>query len=385
MTSAAPRVHFPRDDGFHEDLKARAEAWLARTGKRATGDAAMKAKTATIFAWHLGAYALLLALGPGAPLLSAALVLSLALSTVGIGFAIMHDANHGSWSGRRFVNRLVGLSLDAIGGSSYVWRHKHNVRHHTYANIEGLDADLEAEPFLRLAPGQRRRAWHRFQHLYAWPIYGFLAPKWWLVDDAKDLLTGRIGQVAFPRPPAGELALAVLGKVFFLTWSLAVPLLVFRTPWVLAYWFGGAMVAGVVLAVVFQLAHVVPAAEFHAAGEPGRKMPTGWAEHQVRTTVDFAPGSPLLTWYLGGLNYQVVHHLLPMYCHVHYPALAGIVAETCRDHGIPYRSEPTLLGALRGHGRLLRNLGRPLVSGAAARPLRSGLTEELGTAEERAV
>jgi len=366
MTDAAPRVHFPRDDGFHADLKARAEAWLARTGRTASGGLAMHAKTASIFAWHAGAYALLLAFGAGSPLLAALLTLSLALSTVGIGFAVMHDANHGAWSSSRAVNRLVGLSLDAIGGSSYVWRFKHNVRHHTYSNIQGLDADLEAEPFLRLAPGQPRRPWHGLQQLYAWPLYGFLAPKWWLFDDARDLITGRIGTLPFPRPPAVELAFFVLGKLFFLGWSIAVPLAVFRTPWVLAYWFGGSLVAGVVLAVVFQLAHVVPSAEFFQAGEPGHRMATGWAEHQVRATVDFAPGNPLLTWYLGGLNYQVVHHLFPTYCHLHYPALAAIVAETCKAHGITYRSEPTLRGALAGHFRLLHTLGARTAPAAAA-------------------
>ena len=357
MISPAPRVHFPGDDGFYSDLKSRAEAYLSRTGRPAWGGLAMHSKTGLILAWHAGAYALLLAFGGSSLPLAFLLVLSLALSTVGIGFAVMHDANHGAWSQSPIVNRAVGLSLDIVGGSSYVWRFKHNVRHHTYANIDGLDADIDAAPFLRLAPTQRRRFLHRWQHLYAWPLYGLLAPKWWLYDDAADLWTGRIGALPFPRPPAREITFAVVGKLLFLAWSLAVPLLVFRTPWVLAFWLGGSLVAGVVLAVVFQLAHVVPSAEFHAAAPGSKRMSTSWAEHQVRTTVDFAPGNPLLTWYLGGLNYQVEHHLFPTYCHLHYPALSAIVAATCRDHGVPYRSERTLRGALVAHGRLLRTLG----------------------------
>jgi linoleoyl-CoA desaturase len=367
MTSPAPRVHFPGDDGFHSALKARAEEYLARSGRPPWGGLAMHLKTATILAWHAGGYALLLAFGGASLPLAILLTFSLALSTVGIGFAVMHDANHGAWSRSPVVNRAVGLTLDLVGGSSYVWRFKHNVRHHTYSNIDGLDSDVDAAPFLRLAPSQRRRLLHRFQHLYAWPLYGLLAPKWWVYDDAADLLTGRIGGLPFPRPPARETAFFVLGKLAFLSWSLVVPLLVFRTPWVLAFWLGGSLVSGVVLAVVFQLAHIVPSAEFHAAAPGSQRMGTGWAEHQVRTTVDFAPGNPLLTWYLGGLNYQVEHHLFPAFCHLHYPALSVIVQATCRDHGVPYRSERTLRGAIAAHGRFLRELGAP----PAARPATS--------------
>jgi linoleoyl-CoA desaturase len=361
MRPTGPRVHFPRDDGFHADLKARAAAYLATTRRPEWGGHAMHAKTATILAWHVASYALLLGLGATSLPLAVVLTVSLALSTVGIGFAVMHDANHGAWSGSPTTNRAVGLTLDLVGGSSYVWRFKHNVRHHTYSNIDGLDADVDAGPFLRLAPTQRHRFFHRWQHAYAWPLYGALALKWWLVDDVVDLARGRIGGLPFPRPPARELAFAVLGKLAFLSWSLVVPLLVFRTPWVLAFVVGGSFVVGFVLAVVFQLAHIVPAAEFHASGPGSRQMDTGWAEHQVRTTVDFAPGNPLLAWYLGGLNYQVEHHLFPTFCHMHYPALAAIVEATCRDHGMPYRSERTLAGALAAHARLLRALGSPPV------------------------
>jgi linoleoyl-CoA desaturase len=95
-------------------------------------------------------------------------------------------------------------------------------------------------------------------------------------------------------------------------------------------------------------------------------MPTGWAEHQVRATVDFAPSNRLLGWYVGGLNFQIEHHLLPDVCHVHYRALAGIVAESCRAYGVPHRSEPTLCAAIAAHYRHLRALGRG--SGVAALP-----------------
>jgi linoleoyl-CoA desaturase len=171
---------------------------------------------------------------------------------------------------------------------------------------------------------------------------------------------GRIGQLPFPRPRGRELAAFVAGKAVFLTWAVVVPVLVFRSGWVALLFLLGAFTLGVVLSTVFQLAHVVPEAAFHAADPAGRWMPTGWAEHQVRATVDFAPSNRLLGWYVGGLNFQVEHHLFPDVCHVHYPALAGCVEATCLAHGVPYRTQPTLRAAVAAHYRFLRALGRSI-------------------------
>jgi linoleoyl-CoA desaturase len=358
-SGSPPRVRFPRDDGFHAALKRAAADHFAATGAARVGGAALHAKTAVILGWFAASYGLLLASGGASPLLAAGLVISLALATAGIGFSVMHDANHGAYARSRGANRAWGFALDLIGGSSYLWRFKHNVQHHTFANVDGLDADVDAGPFLRLAPTQRLRRFHRWQHLYGWLLYGALAVKWWFLDDAVDLARGRIGATPFPRPRGGELAALVLGKAAFLAWAVVVPALVFRSPWVLPLFLLGALTLGMVLATVFQLAHAVPGAEFHAAGPGERRLPAGFAEHQVRATVDFAPSNRLLGWYVGGLNFQIEHHLFPDVCHVHYPALAGIVARVCRAHGVPHRTAPTLRAALAGHHRFLRALGRP--------------------------
>jgi linoleoyl-CoA desaturase len=354
----SPRARFPKDDGFHAALKSGAADHFATGHRPRFGGRAMHVKTAVILTWFAGSYLLLLALGGTSAWLAAALAVSTALATAGIGFSIMHDANHGAYSRSPRVNRAFGFALDAVGASSYVWRFKHNVQHHTYSNVDGLDADIDAAPFLRLAPSQRLRAWHRWQHLYAWPLYGVLAVKWWFVDDAVDLLRGRIGLVNFPRPQGWELAGVLLGKAVFLSWSLVVPLVLFRSGWVAPLYLLGAFTLGVVLSVVFQLAHAVDETTFHAA-EPGaeRRLPTPWAEHQVRATVDFARSNRLLGWYVGGLNYQVVHHLFPEVCHVHYPALAKVVEAVCAKHRIPYRAQPTLRAALAAHYRFLCRLG----------------------------
>lgn len=169
---------------------------------------------------------------------------------------VLGDARRESWCLFAIAqrNRAWGLALDFVGASSYVWRFKHNVHHHTYANIDGMDSDIDAGPFLRFAPSQRLYAFHRYQHLYAWPLYVVLAVKWWFIDDVVDLVRGRIGQLAFPRPRGRELVAVLAGKAAFLCWAVVVPVLVFRSGWVAPLFLLGAWTLGVVLSTVFQLA-----------------------------------------------------------------------------------------------------------------------------------
>src|SRR5512138_2003655 len=170
MSDARPRVRFPRDEGFHAAVKRGAAEYFHETGRARWGGLAMHAKTGAIAGWFACSYALLMVWGGSSAWLAVALTISVALATAGIGFSVMHDANHGAYSRSARVNHAWGLALDVIGASSYLWRRKHNVQHHTYANVDGLDTDIDAAPFLRLAPTQPRRAYQRFQHVYAWPL-----------------------------------------------------------------------------------------------------------------------------------------------------------------------------------------------------------------------
>jgi linoleoyl-CoA desaturase len=282
---------------------------------------------------------------------------SLGLAVAGIGFNIQHDGNHGSYASKSWGNRLASWTLDLIGGSSYMWRFKHNLFHHHYTNIDGVDDDLQAEPFLRLSPGQRRRWFHRFQHYYIWPLYAFIPAKWHWWDDFKQLVTGRINDQTIPRPRGWAFVGLIAGKIAFVGWALALPFFLHPPGIVLAVYAFVCLVTGVTLGTVFQLAHCVEEADFEPCPAGGQRLPRPWAEHQLATTVNFSPRSRLLTWYLGGLNFQVEHHLYPKISHVHYPAIAGVVQQTCEDLGVRHRSHPNIWGALASHIRHMKRLG----------------------------
>jgi len=351
-------IDFNGGGAFYADLKGRVRAHLAEPGRERRAQRRMYLKTAIILAWTVASWALLVFVA-SSWWQAAALMVSLGLALAGIGFNVTHDANHGSYSSNRDFNRAMRWSLDVMGASSYVWRIKHNVAHHTFTNISGADSDIEQLPLARLAPDQPRRWFHRYQHVYIWPLYGLFAVKWHTVGDLGLLIKGRVGETPLPWPRRRELIGLVLGKIAFISWSVAIPLML-HPLWEVAVGFmATSFILAATLAVVFQLAHCLEEAEFSSVDAMGDAGRTEWARHQVETTVDFAPGSRLLAWYLGGLNFQVEHHLFSRVCHIHYPSLSKVVSAACADHGIRYRSHPTVWGAMASHTRWLRRMGQP--------------------------
>jgi linoleoyl-CoA desaturase len=249
------------------------------------------------------------------------------------------------------------MTLDLLGASSYVWARKHNSIHHSFANITGHDDDIDISLLGRLSPHQPRLKFHRLQHFYLWVVYGLLPIKWQLVTDFRHVIIGRIGAHRLPRPKGKDLAVFVGGKLLFILLAFVIPLTLHSVWNVVLVYLAVAYVQGVLLSVVFQLAHCVEEAEFPMPREDTGRMESAWAVHQVETTVDFARHNRLLCWFTGGLNFQIEHHLFPQICHVHYPRLAILVEATCREFGLRYAEHKTLLAGLLSHFRWLRRMG----------------------------
>lgn len=355
--SAPAKVSFQRSGAFFAELKRRVGDYFEEQRLDPRDRPAMYLKTGLILAWLAASYLLLL-FWASTWWEVLPLAISTGLAMVGVGFNIQHDGGHGAYSNHRWVNQVMAHSMDAIGGSSWIWHQKHNILHHTYVNIADVDTDIDMGLLGRLAPSHRWRPFYRFQHIYLWPLYGLISLKWTLVDDFRNLISGRLGKHALSRPSPLRLTGILAMKLVYVSWALVIPLLL--RPWtgVLFAFLVATLTAGFVLSIVFQLAHTVEGAEFPLPDEDSR-MSQDWAVHQLRTTVDFARKNRPLTWFLGGLNFQIEHHLFPRVCHVHFPALSRIVEATCADFGVPYRAYPTARRAIRAHARWLRKMGRP--------------------------
>lgn len=351
------RVRFSHNGDFHRELKQRVNDYFETTGYARRDLPRIYLKAALIFAWFAANWVALVFFTTS---WWAALPLSvlMGLAVSGVGMGVQHDANHGATSRNGRINRILGWSMDVMGASSHVWRTKHNTVHHTFTNIAGQDDDIELGVLGRMAPGLPRHAMHRFQHIYMWALYCFLLPKWVFYDDIANLRAGKLGVHKLARPTGATLYALLAGKLAFLSWSIVIPAL-FHPLWVvLICFFITNFTVGLVLAVTFQLAHCVQEAEFPLPGRQDGRMADDWAVHQLATTVDFSRHNPVLTWYMGGLNFQAVHHLFPKICHLHYPALSRILEVTAARHGLRYRVHDSLWTGIRSHYRLLKRLGR---------------------------
>jgi linoleoyl-CoA desaturase len=358
---STPKIKFVGPDAFQKTLKARVERYFRLTGRSERDCWQMYLKTAIIFAWLAASYCFLVCFTT--PWwIALPLAISLGLAMAGVGFNIQHDGGHRAYSKHNWINKLMAMALDLLGGSSYVWDHKHNTVHHTYANITGHDDDIDVGFLGRLSPHQPRRPFHRLQHIYLWLLYGFLPIKWQFVDDFWNIARGRIGSHRFARPKGKDLIVFIAGKVLFFSLAFAIPLLLHRF-WSVALIYAISMwTQGVFLAVVFQLAHVVEDAEFPMPDVQTGHIPTNWAAHQVATTVDFSRNNQVLSWFLGGLNFQVEHHLFPRICHIHYRRLSRLVERTCRKFGVRYNAQVSFWGGVASHFRWLRRMGQPQMS-----------------------
>jgi linoleoyl-CoA desaturase len=287
----------------------------------------------------------------------------LALSVVAVATGVMHDANHGAFSKHRLVNHVLAYTSDALGASSWLWRIQHNLLHHANTNVVGFDADLELSPWARVAPTQPWRRRFRWQHVYIWPLYGLLALKNLLVSDLLTLVNRRVGAQPIRRPlTAWVVVRVVLGKLAHVSWAIVVPLMF--NPWwaVLTFYLALSWMVGFTLAMIFQLAHCVDAADMPSANSPRRGA--DFVAHQLRTTVNIASPVPvvghLFRWLAGGLDHQIEHHLAPGLPHTIYPSIARRFQAACGAHGVTYRRHSGVWAALRSHTRWLQTMGRPI-------------------------
>jgi linoleoyl-CoA desaturase len=147
--------------------------------------------------------------------------------------------------------------------------------------------------------------------------------------------------------------------VLYILFYIVIPVMMLGWgPFLIGYFLMNAAM-GLTLSFVFQLAHVVENTEFTDASHLNGKltMKDAWAVHQVRTTSNFATDNKVLSWFVGGLNFQIEHHLFPKISHVHYPAISKIVEKRCAEFGIPYNNIPSFTDAVMSHVNTMKKFG----------------------------
>lgn len=347
-----------KNTAFYNDLKSSVEHYFSSNGIEKTGDWRLYVKAAVLIPAAIFLYIFLIGFEYSSWVgVSLSALFGFVLAS--IGFNVMHDACHGSYSSKKWVNNTLGLTLNALGGNAFIWKFKHNIVHHTYTNVDGIDDDIAKSPIMRQCLTQKWVPAHRFQHIYVVLVYAISSIAWVALMDFTKYFSQKIFNTPLQKMSRNEHLIFWMSKVLYVVFYVALPVyFVGWSSWAIGF---AAMhvTMGLTLALVFQLAHVVEHAEFEVVGAMDTKqIENEWAVHQVKTTANFAPRNKLVSWFVGGLNYQVEHHLFPRVSHIHYPAISGIVRDTCLRHNLPYNQYSTMTGAVASHFRMMKQLGK---------------------------
>lgn len=354
-------LKFSRKDpaNFFRTLNSRVNKYFRENNIKRTGNWKVWLKTLIMFSLFLVPYALILTLSM-TPWLQVILVFVMGIGMAGVGMNVMHDGNHGSFSNKDWINKLMGSSIYILAGNVYNWKVQHNVLHHTYTNVHGHDEDLDAGRILRFTKHAQWKWYHRFQHYYSILLYGLLTINWAITTDfvqMKRYMKRKLSYGEFPNPFINWSTL-VVSKVIYLGIWILLPILILKLSWwkILIGFFLMHYTAGLILSVIFQLAHIMDEAEMPMPENDGSLKNT-WAIHQLKTTVNFSPKNKFINWFTGGLNHQVEHHIFPNISHIHYGKIAEIVKKTAKEFNLPYNEFKTTRKAIIAHFNYLKLMG----------------------------
>ena len=342
---------------FFKGIKENVDAYFRVHDIHPAGNGKLYTKSVIQVCASLILYTTLVFFTPG-PFLSIVLCAILGFNLAVIGFNVMHEGGHQAFSKYKIINDISAYSLNVLGGISYFWKVKHNVNHHTYTNVEGMDSDIDVKPFMRLHEGQPWRPYHRFQHLYWVPLYGISYLAWVFYEDFVKYFRDRISPNSdVKKMPAREHIIFWVTKLMYVTLYAVIPIIMVGfVPWLVGF-LVITVVCGLTTSVVFQLAHVVEGTQFHEVEGQVAANKQEWAIHQVVSTANFGTSSRTLHWLLGGLNFQIEHHLFPRISHIHYPVISQYVRNACKEAGVTYHEYKSMFAAIGSHLAHLRKLG----------------------------
>lgn len=341
---------------FFKSLKKKVNNYFLEKKLTKTGGRKLFLKSSLIVLSALTIFSVLVFFTPST-LFSVVLCGLFGFNLAAIGFNIMHEGGHGSFSKYKWLNNLSAYSLNLLGGTIHFWKQRHNIDHHTYTNIEGMDHDIDVK-FMRMHKEQPRHWYHKFQHIYWVLLYGISYMAWILYQDFEKYFSIKMRKADEQRKlDIKEHLIFWLTKITYISVYLILPVLLVGWIKTLIGFIIVSVVCGFSISIVFQLAHVVEGTQFPQPDEQTNKIQKEWAVHQLNTTANFATKNKIVSWFLGGLNFQVEHHLFPGISHIHYPDINKLVKETCQEFNVTYLEHRTMGKAFISHILHIKKLG----------------------------
>ena len=358
-TLSLPKFSNKDPKKFFKVLNTRVNKYFKKKNTHKKGNWSLYYKAIILFLTFLFPYFIIMFFQPN-QWISLLLITLTGIGMAGVGMNIMHDGNHGSFSTKKWINKLMGSSIYILAGNAYNWQIQHNVLHHTYTNIHGHDEDLAAGRILRFSKHSKWFPYHKYQHFYSFLLYGLMTINWAITGDFFQTLRYLKRKLSFKKfvsPKKQWMNLVFTKLIYFIIW-IVLPIIFLDLAWwkILIGFFIMHYVAGVILSTIFQLAHVVENVDMPIPSFGGN-MKNTWAIHQLFTTTNFSTNNKLMNWFSGGLNFQVEHHLFPRISHIHYKKISKIVKDTALEFNLPYNEFRTTRDAIKSHFNFLKLMG----------------------------
>lgn len=347
------------NNDFFQSLKSEVDHYFKTNNLEKTGDYRLYIKTILLIGTAISIYGTLI-FTPINTFTAVMLTAVFGFLSACIGFSVMHDGNHGSYSKNATLNDFIGLvGSNGLGANAFFWKQKHNIIHHTYTNVDGIDDDIAKSPIIRQCETQKWVPAHKIQHVYMPFVYSLSSIFWIFFMDFSKYFGRKIYTTEAWKMSTKNHIVFWCTKMHYLTFFIIIPIITWGwLPWIIGFMVYNIFM-GLTLSFVFQLAHVVENTEFeHVPLDTTKHIETAWAEHQLKTTSNFSMNNKIISWFVGGLNFQVEHHLFPKISHVHYPAISKIVQQKCLEYQLPYNYYPTMIQAIRSHFRVMKALGK---------------------------
>src|SRR6478735_4930164 len=207
---------------FYTALKANVDQYFSENKVRKTGNWELYSKSLILIPGAIILYISLLTFS-FPPIVAILLCALMGFVLASIGFNVMHDACHGSYSSKKWVNELMGLSLNALGGNAFIWKFKHNIIHHTYTNVDGVDDDIAKSPLMRQCNTQKWVPAHRFQHIYVVLVYAISSFAWVFMMDFTKYFKQKICSTPLQKMSVKEHFIFWLSKALYIFFYILVP------------------------------------------------------------------------------------------------------------------------------------------------------------------
>lgn len=283
----------------------------------------------------------------------------LGLSGILLAFNCSHDAVHNTFSKNRYVNAILYyFTFNLQGVNARLWKKRHITSHHIFPNVDGCDADIDDNPFIRLSELYIHKKHHRYQHIYSPLLYCLYTLHWILIKDFIYLGKKEVANMKNQTYSASFVAELVLLKLGYFSYMILLPYLLtdLTLPHILLSFFVMHVVISLFFVFTLIISHLSMETEFPTVDESG-SLPFDYYEHQLAVSLDYHPTNNTANWIFGGFNSHSAHHLFPRLPHTLYPVITPIIKQTALKYNLPYH-EKSIHKAILSHFRYLKKLGQ---------------------------